>query len=67
LVASLLHFYSGQPLQNLSDVDTGAQNREIVELLASRVELDRYGSHKKLCCRADYVVSARTIIMFVKV
>jgi hypothetical protein len=33
----------------------------------SRVELDRYGSHKKLCCRGDYVVSARTIIMFVKV
>ena len=49
LVASLLHFYSGQPLQNHSGVDTGAQNREIVEAdhqscrqLSGRAEVREY-------------------------
>jgi hypothetical protein len=32
LLASVLHFYSGQPLQNLSGVDTGFAGNELSQL-----------------------------------
>jgi hypothetical protein len=30
LLASLLHFYSGQPLQNLSGVDSGTKREDLL-------------------------------------
>ena len=41
LLASVLHFYSGRPLQNLSGVDTGGGKKEKTTNLASFAECSK--------------------------